>query len=219
MATKTPSDSPKLPYAIRSISITDFRGIEHLELDFCDPRGEPNQIVVLGGANGAGKTAVLEACLLAGRAKRMVRGPVGQDAVRIGSQGYSLEIDVRLVNAGGEFAFSTLGIDLESFQVIRYSVDGKTISYADLNEESAGYFADSTSTENHLNFSYANSSRMTDLPGSLGISAKSEEVSDSRPRLRRTKQRIIDLAAAERLRSRPNGPQEYTSWMEDISRA
>ena len=51
--------------AITSLSIRDFRGIEDLTLDFCGPDGNPNGLVVVAGPNGCGKTAVLEAALLA----------------------------------------------------------------------------------------------------------------------------------------------------------
>lgn len=58
--------------AIESLSIRDFRGIDRLELDFRGPDGHPNSLVVLGGPNGCGKTAVLEAALsLAGGAELM----------------------------------------------------------------------------------------------------------------------------------------------------
>jgi energy-coupling factor transporter ATP-binding protein EcfA2 len=48
---------------IREIEITNFRGIEHLKLDFTDPNGNINDLVVIAGPNGSGKSTVLEACL------------------------------------------------------------------------------------------------------------------------------------------------------------
>jgi predicted ATP-dependent endonuclease of OLD family len=47
---------------IKRVEIKNFRGIEHLELDFVDPAGNPLDLVVLAGPNGCGKTSVLEAC-------------------------------------------------------------------------------------------------------------------------------------------------------------
>lgn len=50
---------------LRRIVLERFRGIESLELDFLDPRGNPSPVTVLGGPNGSGKTCVLEACVMA----------------------------------------------------------------------------------------------------------------------------------------------------------
>ena len=56
---------PSLTHGIRSVKIENYRCIDKLELDFTDPQGHPSDIVVIGGPNGSGKTAVLEACILA----------------------------------------------------------------------------------------------------------------------------------------------------------
>ena len=50
---------------IHAINIRDFRGIDALDLDFTDGTGAPLDVVVLAGANGSGKTSVLEAIFLA----------------------------------------------------------------------------------------------------------------------------------------------------------
>jgi len=84
---------PTPPIALASLSIQNFRGIESLELDFHGPDGDPNQIVVLAGPNGCGKTAVLEAALLAAngsRGSKLVTGPSGHGAIRRGSDRYSV---------------------------------------------------------------------------------------------------------------------------------
>ena len=51
--------------ALTELSIRDFRGIDKLDLVFRRPDGQPNSLVVLAGPNGSGKTAVLEAALIA----------------------------------------------------------------------------------------------------------------------------------------------------------
>ena len=77
-------------FALAALSIQNFRGIESLDLDFRGPDGLPNQLVVLAGPNGSGKTAVPEAALLAvGRSidSKLVTGPSGARAIRRGSEG------------------------------------------------------------------------------------------------------------------------------------
>ena len=48
---------------LRHISIKDYKGIDHLELDFPVPDlpGDPD-VIVIGSENGLGKTSVLECC-------------------------------------------------------------------------------------------------------------------------------------------------------------
>ena len=50
---------------LRHISIKDYKGIDHLELDFPAPElpGDPD-VIVIGSKNGLGKTSVLECCAL-----------------------------------------------------------------------------------------------------------------------------------------------------------
>ncbi len=84
--------------ALAALSIQNFRGIESLDLDFRGPDGLPNQLVVLAGPNGSGKTAVLEAALLAvGRSigSKLVTGPSGRRAIRRGSEGYVIRASLQ----------------------------------------------------------------------------------------------------------------------------
>ena len=69
---------PPPSVAITSLSIRDFRGIERLDLDFRRPDGQPNRLVVLAGPNGCGKTAVLEAALIATGGHRLNTGKRGR---------------------------------------------------------------------------------------------------------------------------------------------
>jgi predicted ATPase len=52
-------------FKLRHISIKDYKGIDHLELDFPAPDlpGDPD-VFVIGSENGLGKTSVLECCAL-----------------------------------------------------------------------------------------------------------------------------------------------------------
>lgn len=70
------------------LEITNFRGIEHLALSFRDPNGAPSPLVVLAGPNGCGKTAALEAILVATGYHELARGKTGPAAVRSGTEDY-----------------------------------------------------------------------------------------------------------------------------------
>jgi energy-coupling factor transporter ATP-binding protein EcfA2 len=88
------SDNPasSVPVGVQSITIEDFRGIEHLELRFLDPRSQASDICVLAGPNGSGKTSVLEACLIALGHARLVQRPHGEEAVRSGARHYLIRM-------------------------------------------------------------------------------------------------------------------------------
>lgn len=81
---------------ISEIVIRDFRGIEDLRLAFHQPSGYPTQVGVIGGPNGSGKTAVLEACLLAAGQEKLVVGKAGADAIRIGADDYTIEVTIQV---------------------------------------------------------------------------------------------------------------------------
>ncbi len=76
------------PSPWQSLSIQNFRGIESLDLDFRGPDGKPNQLIVLAGPNGSGKTAVLEAALLSAGGTKLITRPADHRAVRSGSDHY-----------------------------------------------------------------------------------------------------------------------------------
>ena len=85
------SDPPDI--ALASLSIRNFRGIESLDLDFRGPDALPNRLVVLAGPNGSGKTAVLEAGLIAAGGQKLVVGRHGKKAIRKGNEDYKIEAD------------------------------------------------------------------------------------------------------------------------------
>ncbi len=79
---------------IHAVSIRDFRGITALDLDFTDGSGAPLDVVVLAGANGCGKTSVLEAIAAGcGRTNLVDTG----SQIRFGASEYSI-----VVRAGHE---------------------------------------------------------------------------------------------------------------------
>src|SRR5205814_9850330 len=86
MAAKEEERGPRV--ALREIEIENFRGIEHLSLSFTTPRGDASDIAVLAGPNGSGKTAVLEACLIALGRGRFVGETDERRLVRAGCGGY-----------------------------------------------------------------------------------------------------------------------------------
>jgi len=86
---------------IKKITITNFRGIDSLSLDFTDPTGKPLDLVVLAGPNGCGKTSVLEACEFACGIKKF-RGEKVENSknnVRLGN--HQFEIEATFCQDGG----------------------------------------------------------------------------------------------------------------------
>ena len=77
--------------ALTELSIRDFRGIESLDLDFRGPDGQPNRLVVLAGPNGCGKTAALEAALIAVGGEELAIGPTGRRAIRRGADDLEIQ--------------------------------------------------------------------------------------------------------------------------------
>jgi energy-coupling factor transporter ATP-binding protein EcfA2 len=81
---------------IRDLHIRDFRGIDDLTLSFIGPGDYPTQVVVLGGPNGCGKTAVLEACLSVLGRGELARRRVEEGAIRLGRDDFLIEATVQV---------------------------------------------------------------------------------------------------------------------------
>ncbi|RPI63935.1 MAG: hypothetical protein EHM48_01665, partial [Planctomycetaceae bacterium] len=75
---------------LQEIHIEGFRGIKDLRLSFLGADGKPSKLVVLGGPNGSGKTAVLEAVLLAAGNRDLARGQFGKGAIHAGCNDYKI---------------------------------------------------------------------------------------------------------------------------------
>lgn len=57
-------DQAAQPQRLRALRIENLRGIDHLELELPEPDEQGGGMLVLAGANGCGKTTVLEAVLM-----------------------------------------------------------------------------------------------------------------------------------------------------------
>jgi hypothetical protein len=82
---------------LRHIEITNFRGISHLSLDIAPPDEGTTDIVVIGGPNGTGKTAILEASLLAAGREDLVLGSIGPSAILAGEKDYCIKAEFRTI--------------------------------------------------------------------------------------------------------------------------
>lgn len=98
---------------IRKIQIQDFRGIDALELDLTDGTGAPLDLAVLAGGNGAGKTAALEAILLALGRRDAVPGALGEQ-IRFGKAVARITIEVSQAAASAGWQVSIVGDVLET---------------------------------------------------------------------------------------------------------
>jgi len=87
--------TPKTPVDIRTIEIRNFRNIEDLTLDFTGADDGPSEIVVIAGPNGCGKTAVLEACLLALGYEGRIQGSKSVNTVQSGMKYWEIDISLQ----------------------------------------------------------------------------------------------------------------------------
>jgi DNA repair exonuclease SbcCD ATPase subunit len=102
------------PIALTSLKIRDFRGIDSLDLDFRGPDGLPNNLVVLAGPNGSGKTAVLEAALIGAGGRKLAVGHSGRRAIRKGAVDYLIQ--AAFISGGTELEIEKSWITLASDQ-------------------------------------------------------------------------------------------------------
>jgi hypothetical protein len=79
------------------LAIRDFRGIEKLDLDFTDADGEPLDVIALAGGNGCGKTAVLEAIILALGRQELLPADAAplREQIRFGAADFDLSAELQ----------------------------------------------------------------------------------------------------------------------------
>ncbi|WP_337174816.1 AAA family ATPase [Paludisphaera sp.] len=182
--------------ALTSLKIRDFRGINSLDLDLKGPDGLPNRLVVLGGANGGGKTTVLEAAFLVlGGRGDLVTGAVGQDAVRRGAEDFLIEAEAKIAEGSGLLPF-------DHPLAMNSSSGSRSPLHPDL-------------------FEYFTSWRAPSLVGSVdptvGKRGRKPAETDHN-RLLNVKQRLVNAAAIERFEAQPASPS-YTEIKSAIDQA
>ncbi len=82
---------------IKHIQIRNFRGIDSLNLNLCSSGNKPVDLALLAGPNGCGKTSVIEACLLALRAEKLVYGRASESSkndIRKGCDDYEIVLTI-----------------------------------------------------------------------------------------------------------------------------
>jgi hypothetical protein len=180
--------------ALASLSIRDFRGIDRLDLDFRGPDGHPNPLVVLAGPNGSGKTAVLEAALIASGGHKMITGRRGPRAKRLGG-------------AGGYEIRATL------------ERDGRSTTTRD-----AAHTSPPTPDPPvpHWYFSSWRAPQLVGpVDVTVGRGGRKPAKTDAN-RLKNVKQILVNAATIERFTSRPMLPHpdgQYSRWIEKINDA
>lgn len=188
-----PPTSPP-PIALASLEIEDFRGIDELKLNFCGPDGLPNNLVVLSGPNGCGKTAVLEAALIAVGGHKLAVGQLGKRAVRKGAGAYRIKAEVR-----------TSALLPDDDHTIEVSSNGPTPSI-DLG----------------LSYWYFSSWRAPKLAGAVNVTVgrRGRRLAKTDPnRLRNVKQQLANAAAAESFPGAKQPPSSgYSKWMDNINK-
>lgn len=115
------TERPARGLRLTRLDVRNFRGIDEIQLDLCDAAGEPLDLVVLAGANGSGKTALLEAILLLlHMPEKLPRdaAPLGEQ-IRFGAN--ALELKARLRDFRQDRRFET---------ALRFAHDTRPISGA-----------------------------------------------------------------------------------------
>ena len=180
----------KLTHGIRSVKIENFRCIDKLELDFTDPQGDPSDIIVIGGPNGSGKTAVLEACysLVQGWNPKIPEGDseaaarrLGIESVRKGTRHFAISLSLATPNQTVELSYENV-FPFEAFRLPAIPNDLKVSAF------------------------YISSRRVQELVGSLSVSLGSKDNNENanpilnsleNQRLHSIKQTLLDTKTFE----------------------
>lgn len=104
------SDDKKTAVYIRRIAITNYKGIDHLDLAFPEPlMAHDPDVMVLGSANGVGKTSVLECCALL-----LLAVDLGAYQLELSWEDFnSLDIPDLIIRAGSDV--TTIAGDIEVY--------------------------------------------------------------------------------------------------------
>jgi len=197
--------------ALTSLSIRNFRGIECLDLDFRGPDGSPNQLVVLAGPNGCGKTTVLEAAILAAGDFKLITGPRDRRAIRIGAEGYEICARRIVDNREEDVAVGVPGVRpmIQALPVWYFSswraprlIGPVNVTVGKRNEPGSLTRTTVTTT--------------ITTPGKANRSSGSKAKQD---RLGNLKQQLVNAAARDRFRGEEGPPinRRYDEWIERIN--
>ncbi|MCC6156918.1 MAG: AAA family ATPase [Deltaproteobacteria bacterium] len=201
---------------IERVEITNFRGIDHLALDFVDPAGKPLDLVVLAGPNGCGKTSVLEACLLSCEYQALPHGKEG-NSFNIGLKSENAEIIID-IDAGSDKKFklkNTLrSISLEDLVMSKLQNGADVFSEDSIS--AVWSFAKERQNASEMqkklkdSVEYFSSSRQQVLAGGLpvAIAGNLESfVTEENVRLKILKSYCIDVTALRGFRRNDNSPK------------
>ena len=197
--------------ALTSLSIRDFRGIECLDLDFRGPDGSPNQLVVLAGPNGCGKTTVLEAAILAAGDFKLITGSRGRRAIRIGAEGYEIRARRIVHNREEDVAVGFPGVRpmIEALPVWYFSSWRGPRPIGPVNVTVGKRNEPGSMTRTTVTTTMKTTGKIDRSPGSKG----------RQDRLRILKQQLVNTAARDRFRGKEGTPIDgrYDDWIGQIN--
>ncbi len=92
------------PIRLTRLSIENFRGIDRLDLNLTDSQGVPLDTVVLAGANGCGKTTVLESIPIAVGMRQLLPEDVApfSEQIRFGAEQCEVTATIQTIPPGPE---------------------------------------------------------------------------------------------------------------------
>jgi energy-coupling factor transporter ATP-binding protein EcfA2 len=177
---------------IRKLSMENFRGIDHLELEFIDHHNEALDLVVFAGGNGVGKTSVLEMLLLILGQKEVWFGKDSlEDQVRFGTHDFILSVEIDRPN--GEFMPTRLRVGREE---LLFSVTPVSLIGGGIAKEPSNEFWRQIFSFTRLQVEYFPANRYTDNKGrpdndTLKPNPNQDRLSDLKEKLRNTYYRML----------------------------